>query len=1151
MIRVVITSPSAAVRVQAIDDRLRVATPEAPVWLVGASRAAADECAARVAHARGGLFGVTRTSLIELVMRFALPSLARRRVAPASGVGLEAVVTRARYDAQQAAALRYFTPVADTPGFPRAAARTLDELQMAAVSAATLTALDDAGADLATLLQRVEQEADRAGTVTRAGLWRAAIAALAAASRDDLHGTLVLLDVAITSAVEEHFVAALLEHFSDVTATVPEGDTRTLDAWSRLGFSVDADSNANAPLPKPSKPQALPALQPSSPSSPKSFKPSKPSKPSEPFEPSKPQALPALQPSSPSSPKAFKPSFSALDRLQQYLFSAATPPAAAPDATVSLFSAPGEGREAVEVARRILAEAARGVPFDDMAVLLRAPHTYAGLIEHALSRAGIPAWFERGTRRPDPAGRAFLALLACADEQLSARRFAEYLSLAQVPSSPAPADAEWSPPTDDVVSSGVRADERAEDPPPLAEAPAAVERDGDRVVAGTLRAPWRWEELLVEAYVIRGLDRWQKRLRGLTHEYDMRIRELRDEDEDSPRIAALERDREELTHLETFALPIVRELDQWREPRPWGEWLAAFEAMAPRVLRQPARVRRVLGELTPLGAIGPVTLAEVRDVLTPRLLTLTHEPARRRHGRVFVGTPAAARGRVFRVVFVPGLAERVFPQRLREDALLLDRRRRVVDKQLAVADVRADEERLQLRLAVGAARERVFLSYPRLELGESRPRVPSFYVLDVVRAITGVIPRYADLAEQAAREGGASLAWPAPADPVRAIDTVEHDLAVLLPLLRDRRRASSDGRARYLIQLNEPLRRSVTERWARWQHRWHPADGLIRVTPATTAALDAQRLTKRPYSLTALQRFSSCPYQFLLAAVYRLAPLEEPAPLQYMDPLTRGSLFHAVQTDFLRVLAAAGQLPVDESRLPRARAELRMAINRVTGTARDKLAPAIDRVWNDEVDAMTRDLTRWVDEQLTADGRTWTPERFELAFGLPPDPDRDPASSAHPAVIDGRFLLRGSIDLVERKPRTRILRVTDHKTGKNRTNLATIVDGGRALQPVLYGLALENLTGELVEEGRLSYCTTAGRFTVHHIPLDVLTRRRGVEVLEIIDRAIERGTLAARPSHGACTYCDFVGVCGPAEETRTLRKPAELFVDLDELRKLP
>src|ERR1035438_2087565 len=50
-----------------------------------------------------------------------------------------------------------------------------------------------------------------------------------------------------------------------------------------------------------------------------------------------------------------------------------------------------------------------------------------------MDRAGIPAYFVRGVRRPDPAGRAFLALLGCAVERLSARAFAEYLSLSQVP----------------------------------------------------------------------------------------------------------------------------------------------------------------------------------------------------------------------------------------------------------------------------------------------------------------------------------------------------------------------------------------------------------------------------------------------------------------------------------------------------------------------------------------------------------------------------------------------------------------------------------------------------------------------------------------------------------------------------------------------
>src|SRR5688500_20179948 len=117
------------------------------------------------------------------------------------------------------------------------------------------------------------------------------------------------------------------------------------------------------------------------------------------------------------------------------------------------YSAPGEGRECVEIARRILQEAARGIPFDEMAVFVRAPDRYAGLLEHAFRRAGIPAWFDRGTRRPHPAGRAFLAVLACAVEKLSARRFAEYLSLGQVrrPGEAQRAPGVGPPPADDLA----------------------------------------------------------------------------------------------------------------------------------------------------------------------------------------------------------------------------------------------------------------------------------------------------------------------------------------------------------------------------------------------------------------------------------------------------------------------------------------------------------------------------------------------------------------------------------------------------------------------------------------------------------------------------------------------------------------------------
>ena len=162
----------------------------------------------------------------------------------------------------------------------------------------------------------------------------------------------------------------------------------------------------------------------------------------------------------------------------------------------------------------------------------------------------------------------------------------------------------------------------------------------------------------------------------------MRLNELRRDEPESPRVARIERDLRNLGHLRTFALPIIDELAEWPERASWGEWLERFEALAARALYRPGRVVQTLAELRPMASVGPIGLEEARDVLRDRLITLDREPPAKRYGRVFVGTPHQARGRAFRVVFVPGLAERVVPQRPREDPLLLDNRRHEVDPAL-------------------------------------------------------------------------------------------------------------------------------------------------------------------------------------------------------------------------------------------------------------------------------------------------------------------------------------------------------------------------------------------------------------------------------------------------------------------------------------
>jgi ATP-dependent helicase/nuclease subunit B len=838
----------------------------------------------------------------------------------------------------------------------------------------------------------------------------------------------------------------------------------------------------------------------------------------------------------------------ALGRLQVSLFSEEARTAESGNDVVFM-SAPGESRECVEIARRILREAEAGVPFDRMAVLLRTPAQYRAHLQEALRRARVPVHFASGAVHPDPAGRAFLALLSCRAEGLSARRFAEYLSLGESPDAtianepppPAPATDRYVPPDDELMPR--LAEEPADEPAEKPETPIAA---GDAVVAGTVRAPRRWEQLLVDAAVIGGRDRWERRLDGWRAELEKQRREL---EPDDPRGAGLERDLEQLATLRAFALPILDDLLALPEAAPWGEWRERLSALATRTLRRPDRVLSVLAELAPMDPVGPVGLREVRLVLGRRLANLVLAPSSRSAGRVFVGPVQSARGLAFDLVFVPGLAERMFPQRVNQDPLLRDDVRAALGPDLGTAVDRIEAERLLLRIAVGSARRRVVLSYSRVDAEQARPRVPSFYGLEVLRAVEGRLPSFEDLARNADRGSATRLGWPAPADPADAVDEAEHDLALLDRLVRPG--AAVTGAARYLVTSNPHLARALRHRAMRWDRtRWSYADGLVKPDEAAKAALAAHALTARSYSPTAMQNFAACPYRFVLHAIHKLAPREEPVAIERIDPLDRGSLVHEILFELLTELRERNLVPIRAEGFPQVREALDQVLVRVAASYEDKLAPAIERVWADGIAAIRADLLESLRRET--ERAPYKPWKLELAFGLTDKGGRDSSSSAAPVVLDCGITLRGSIDLVEEGP-DGTLRATDHKTGKQRQKPGSVVGGGESLQPVFYALALEKLfPGRTVSGGRLSYCTSAGEFKDVMVPLDRFARDAADKVAAAVGDALAKGFFPAAPGKEACKYCDYRPVCGPWEEERTRKKIDRGELDLlKALRRLP
>src|SRR5580765_2107776 len=236
MVRVV-TSTSAAARLEVAVQFLSDHPPATEVIIVGASRGAADDLARAAASCSGATFGLSRFSLTELAARIAATALAGSKRAAGTAAGAEATAARAVFDASAFGELEYFAPVAKLPGFPKALARTLHELRLAMIPPGALSAagLPAATRDIGSLLTRVENELAHAAVIDRAELFRLAADACAAQSPRWVGLPMILLDVPLDSRAEQRLVAALVARSPAVLATIPDGDEVARDGWRAMG----------------------------------------------------------------------------------------------------------------------------------------------------------------------------------------------------------------------------------------------------------------------------------------------------------------------------------------------------------------------------------------------------------------------------------------------------------------------------------------------------------------------------------------------------------------------------------------------------------------------------------------------------------------------------------------------------------------------------------------------------------------------------------------------------------------------------------------------------------------------------------------------------------------------------------------------------
>jgi ATP-dependent helicase/nuclease subunit B len=405
----------------------------------------------------------------------------------------------------------------------------------------------------------------------------------------------------------------------------------------------------------------------------------------------------------------------------------------------------------------------------------------------------------------------------------------------------------------------------------------------------------------------------------------------------------------------------------------WDEHADAVAALSRDVI-PPAGVAAdalagLLDEMRDLGRVeGGAPAVPFGDMLAwlERAVGETRVPlADEDGGGVRVLDAMQARGLTFERVFFIGVQSDLFPRVPRPDPFASDDfRRRLRERSARPLPVKSegeDEERLLLALILGAARERLDVSWQRAD-DTGRAASPSLALREIARAVHG------DPDLERLRAGAERIS----SHPARRLDELAAspglisaaEESLLLAL-----RAPNPGSAMSALLEREPdLAHSL--KMIRATEEFAPRDATYDGRVGDLAAAGGRM------SVTALQQLGRCPLQFFFAKVLRVRELEEVQSV-YDIPLNEmGDRVHAVLERIYGALADEGLFAGGDARalIGRARELLDPAwaeeLRDLEGRRRRRLGllwSLNSEIWKEAVAAfLERDLRRIADGGFTA-----------------------------------------------------------------------------------------------------------------------------------------------------------------------------------------
>jgi len=778
-------------------------------------------------------------------------------------------------------------------------------------------------------------------------------------------------------------------------------------------------------------------------------------------------------------------------------------------AVTRIVSATDPEEEVREAIRQAMALVAGGVPLHRIAVTYESRENYAGLLDDALTSAGIP--------HNGPPNRTVA-------QTVPGRTL---LGLPRIAASSGAADAGYAR---DVVMDWLTSAPIFDGP---AEAPSHRWDDISRN-AGVVGGAEQWDTRL-EVYALAQEQRSQFRARDgeTTASHDAEwarslrafMKHLRDELGDDQALHAGEHAGQALKWLDTY-LP-ERGVDDEGQLEAREQVKRQLEAIAAGSSTLPPDLDPIVGR-----AEFAAALEEVLRVPFGRIGKLGEG--------IFTGPITLAAEMEFDAVIVLGMVEGAFPSASQDDPILTSEERASAGGELPPGGRLPTDQRRAYLATLLSAPTRI-LSTPRGDLRAQRATQPSRWLLTAASELHRA-PVYATELEKMLTETPGwfrvvhSFESALRRGPERA-SLQEWDLASLFSqrVHLERHFLLDDGSGW------NALAQGIHAKHSRGRRRSDRLDAWSGRVPGSLAPVPSEL---KPISPTALETFAKCPFRYFLGNILHVGEVERPEDVVTIEPAAIGKIIHDILEKFF---AATGDRPDPAADWTAEEREQLRAITQASfGEAERRGITGRSLTWRAEQARLLRDLELLLDDEIK-ERRTngFRFARAEASFGMDATPGRP--NVRPPAILklaNGETLaFRGLADRVDVGPDGQ-LAIVDYKTGSPRTYEAlkpgNLFDGGKFLQLPVYALAFRDDSPEPVRATYWFISESAG-FARKSIVLDDENYAAFGGIVNTLVETMRSGYFPAVPgdddwrttgvSWTNCRYCPYDHICPAANRT--------------------